>query len=171
MRTASNKIRKFIQSFETCALVAYCKKPDRPTIGWGATYYENGQPVRMGDRITQKRADELFNYHIKKFENGVNSLLRTPVNQNQFDALVSFAYNLGLDIDSDTIAEGLGDSTLLKYVNANPANPAIKNEFLKWVSRGTIFEKGLTRRRRAESEIYFLNVYTDNNGNIITDEI
>lgn len=167
MYKASNKIREFIKSFESCSLKAYQKKGDKCTIGYGATFYENGMPVKMNDVITPKRANELFDWHIRKFENDVNSLIKQPLSQNQFDALLSFAYNVGSDIDADTIAEGLGDSTLLKYVNINPADPKIRAEFLKWISRGTIFEKGLKRRRTKEANIYFDNIYVGNDEKII----
>lgn len=146
---------KLLHEFESCRLKAYKCPAGIWTIGWGNTFYENGKPVKEGDVITQERADALFLVILSRFEKDVLSLLKTKVNENQFSALVSFAYNVGSDIDADTIAEGLGDSTLLKLVNANPNNPAIRNEFLKWVSRGTPFEKGLRRRREAESKLYF----------------
>lgn len=144
-----------IKKHESCKLKAYQKQGDRPTIGWGNTFYENGSPVKLGDVITQDRADKLFLIKLAEFERDVNSLLKTTVNQNQFDALVSFAYNVGSDIDADTKAEGLGDSTLLKLVNQNPNNPKIRDEFMKWISKGTIFEKGLTRRRKEEADLFF----------------
>jgi lysozyme len=64
-----------------------------------------------------------------------------------FDALVSFSYNLGLG--------NLDKSTLLKKVNANPSDATIRLEFMKWVNKGSSFEKGLTRRRKAEADLYF----------------
>jgi lysozyme len=145
----------FIKRYEKCSLKAYQHKGDRPTIGWGNTFYEDGSPVKLGDAITQNRADLLFLNIIRNFEQEVDSLVTSEVNQNQFDALCSFAYNVGTDIDADTIAEGLGDSTLLKYVNANPNDKRIAGEFGKWISKGTQFEKGLTARRKDEAVIYF----------------
>jgi len=144
-----------IKKHESCRLKAYQKTGDRPTIGWGNTFYENGSAVKLGDVITQDRADKLFMITLAGFERDVNSLLKTTVKQNQFDALVSFAYNVGSDIDADTKAEGLGDSTLLKKVNANPDDPTIRDEFMKWISRGTIFERGLRKRRKDEADMYF----------------
>lgn len=145
----------FIKSFEQCKLAAYKIANDPWTIGWGNTFYENGKPVKQFDLISQERADQLFLNVLASFEMGVNQLVTATISQKQFDALVSFAYNAGLDIDSNTIAEGLGDSTLLKKVNANPNDPTIHYEFMKWVNKGTIFETGLTRRRRGESEMYY----------------
>jgi lysozyme len=151
----SQKGIDFIKGFETCKLKAYKIGNDAVTIGWGNTFYENGQPIQLGQTITQERANQLFLNILASFEKGVSQLVTSNINQNQFDSLVSFAYNVGLDIDSDTIAEGLGDSTLLKKVNSNPNDPTIRNEFMKWVNKGTIFEQGLTRRRKGEADIYF----------------
>jgi lysozyme len=69
------------------------------------------------------------------------------ITQNQFNALVSFAYNLG--------AQSLKGSTLLKKVNANPNDPTIAVEFLKWVNAGGRKVAGLVRRREAEANLYF----------------
>lgn len=144
-----------IKQHEGCRLKAYKKGTDKVTIGYGNTYYEDCSPVQLGDAINQDRADKLFFIILAQFEKDVNSLLKKPVTQNQFDALISFAFNVGSDIDADTKAEGLGDSTLLKLVNANPSNPAIRTEFMKWISKGTIFEKGLKVRRASEADQYF----------------
>lgn len=157
-----------LHKFEQCRLKAYKEKGDRWTIGWGNTFYENGKPVKEGDVITQERADELFRVTLSRFAEDVENLVRTKLTDNQFGALVSFAYNVGSDIDADTIPEGLGDSTLLKLVNAKPSDPKIyafsldvdgiaktgSCAFLNWVSKGTHFEKGLRRRRQAEAELY-----------------
>lgn len=151
----SEKGIKLIQSFESCKLTAYKDVKGIPTIGWGNTYYENGKPVKMGEKITQERANSLFKVILERFEKDVTSLVKSSINQNQFDALVSFAYNVGSDIDSDSIAEGLGDSTLLKKVNTNPNDPNIRTEMLKWINKGSSFEKGLRRRREAEANLYF----------------
>lgn len=125
------------------------------TIAWGNTFYEDGSKVMEGDEITQVRGDSLFNVILVQFEKDVISLLKARLNENQFSALVSFAYNVGSDIDADIIPEGLGDSTLLKKVNANPSDPTIRSEFLKWnKSKGKILN-GLTRRRKAEADLYF----------------
>lgn len=158
-----------IKSFETCKLKAYKEKGDRWTIGWGNTFYEDGSPVKEGDVITQDRADLLFMRILNKFIKEVDSLITNPnVNNFMFSALVSFAYNVGSDIDADTKPEGLGDSHLLKLVNLNPFDQHIFKyalgqdhiaatascEFLGWVSKGTQFETGLRRRRQAEADLY-----------------
>ena len=153
--------KQLIKKFEKCILKAYKHKGDRWTIGWGNTFYEDGTPVKEGDVITKERADRLFNNVLSMFENDVNFLLSsTVVKQWQFDSLVSFAYNVGSDIDQDLKPEGLGDSTLLKLVKKNPNNPMIRNEFMKWTSPGSAFENGLRIRRKEEADLYFNLTYT-----------
>jgi lysozyme len=138
---------KLIQTFESCRLQAYQDSKAIWTIGWGNTQYENGIRVKKGDVLTQQRADELFATILLSFEYGVTKRVGASVTQNMFDALVSFSYNLGLG--------NLDKSTLLKKVNANPLDATIRTEFMKWVNKGSSFEKGLTRRRKAEADLYF----------------
>jgi lysozyme len=118
------------------------------TIGYGATYYENGKKVTMQDNvITEERAVELLKHLLVSYEKAVDSFCRDDINQNQFDALVSFAYNLG--------AGSLKSSTLLKKVNTNPVDPTIKDEFMKWVNAGGKKLPGLVKRRADEATLYF----------------
>jgi len=135
--------------FETCKLRAYpdpgSKNGEPWTIGWGHT----GPEVKPGLEWTQQQADSVFVDDLRRFERDVLSLVKVPLTQGQFDALVSFAYNVGSDIDADTIPEGLGDSTLLRKLNAGDyAGAAI--EFLKWNKNDGKPMRGLTRRRHAE---------------------
>lgn len=148
MNTIGKEGIALIKAFEGCKLTAYKDAIGIPTIGWGNTQYENGVKVKIGDKITQERADELFLLIVSKFIQGVNQRVQ-PVNQNQFDALVSFAYNVGLG--------NLEKSTLLKKVNKNPNDPTISTEFLKWNKAGGKVLLGLTRRRKAEAALYFKN--------------
>src|SRR5690606_23508894 len=107
-----------------------------------------GSRVTMKDKaISQARADSLFRATMATYEQGVDAHTRDDINQNQFDALVSFAYNLGVN--------ALKGSTLLKKVNANPSDPAIRAEFMKWVYAAGVKLKGLERRRKAEADLYF----------------
>lgn len=146
---------KIIKEFEGYKSVAYKCPAGVWTIGYGSTYYENGKPIKPGDTVTLDQAEKLLMHTISDFERGVRSLVKSKLNDNQFAALVSFAFNVGLDIDADFIAEGLGDSTLLKKVNANPSDPNIRTEFMKWVNAGGKKLPGLVRRRRAEADLYF----------------
>ncbi|RAY96058.1 lysozyme [Enterobacter cloacae] len=142
-----------IHYFESCKLRAY---PDpgssdgNPwTIGWGHT----GPEVTPGLVWTQEQADIIFLNDLKKFEEGVRSLVTVPLTQGQFDALVSFSYNVGLDIDSDNVAQGLGDSTLLRKINLLDYEGA-SMEFHKWNKSNGKIMLGLTRRRVAEEALF-----------------
>lgn len=117
------------------------------TIGIGSTYYEDGSLIKKGDVITEDRARKLFANILPRYEADVNRLVRVPLSQNQFDALVSFAYNCG--------ASNLSKSTLLRKININPNDPTIRDEFPKWNKSGGVVLKGLTRRRIAEANLYF----------------
>lgn len=149
MKTGA-KGQALIKSFEDCRLRAY---PDPKTggapwtIGWGHT----GPEVKPGLVWTQAQADAAFLSDLAAFERDVTSLVKVPLTQNQFDALVSFAYNVGSDIDADDIAEGLGDSTLLRKLNAGDYAGAA-DEFLKW--RKPINLPGILRRRKAERVLF-----------------
>jgi lysozyme len=133
--------------FEGCKLEAYQCSAKVWTIGWGNTFYENGTPVRQGDKITQDRANSLFVFVANKFADEIKKLIKTNLSENQFSALVCFAYNVGTG--------NLAKSTLLKKVNVNPNDPSISNEFLRWNKAGGKELLGLTRRRTAESKLYF----------------
>lgn len=136
-----------IKSFEGCKLDAYKCSANKTTIGYGNTYYEDGSLVQMGDRITQERAESLFELIADSFASKVKPLITSNVNSNQFDSLVSFAYNCGIG--------NLKSSTLLRKVNANPNDPSIRAEFEKWNKASGKVLAGLTRRRKAEADLYF----------------
>ncbi|MFZ3404615.1 lysozyme [Aeromonas salmonicida] len=139
--------------FETCKLKAYpdpgSKNGEPWTIGWGHT----GPEVKPGLVWTQAQADAAFIEDLRRFERDVLSLVKVPLTQGQFDALVSFAYNVGSDIDADTLAEGLGDSTLLRKLNAGDHEGAAL-EFRKWNKNDGKVMRGLSRRRAAEECLF-----------------
>lgn len=136
-----------IKAFEGCKLDAYKCSANKETIGYGNTFYEDGTPVKMGDKITKERAESLFELIADSFASKVKPLVTANVNSNQFDALISFAYNCGI--------ANLKSSTLLRKVNANPNDPTIRAEFEKWNKAGGKVLAGLTRRRKAEADLYF----------------
>lgn len=136
-----------IKSFEGCKLTAYKCSANKETIGYGNTFYEDGSPVKIGDTITQERAESLFVMISDSFAAKVKPLITSAVTENQFGALVSFAYNCGI--------ANLKSSTLLRKVNANPNDPTIRNEFAKWNKAGGKVLAGLIRRRKAEADLYF----------------
>ncbi len=122
------------------------------TIGYGMTTLY-GRAVRKGDVMTQAEADRLFLATVAYFQREVLQLVKVPLNANQLSALVSFAYNVGLDIDADTIPEGLGDSTLLKKLNRRDYKGAAA-EFEQWVWASGKKLEGLKRRRKAERVLF-----------------
>lgn len=142
----SEKGVKFIGNEEGCVLHPYLDSVKKPTIGYGSTYWEDGTPVKMSDRpITMERAAKLFRTTLKRYEGQVNKSITRPVNQNQFDALVSLCYNIGTN--------GFSGATVVKKVNANPADPAIKTWIEAWRNAGG--KPILLGRRQREVKLYF----------------
>jgi lysozyme len=144
----SQKGLELIKSFEGLSLVPYVCAGGINTIGYGNTYYTNGKRVLLSDqKITIQEAEDLIKHSLSTYEKAVDSFCRDDISQGNFDALVSFAYNLGTG--------ALQKSTLIKKVNANPKDVTIADEFLKWnKANGTVL-KGLTKRRQAEANLYF----------------
>ena len=136
-----------IKSFEGCKLKAYQCSAMKWTIGYGNTFFEDGTPVDAGNAISQEKAEQLFELISNDFSAKVVKLVPSHITPNQFGALVSFAYNCGI--------ANLQKSTLLKKVIANHNDQSIKAEFLKWNKAGGKVLAGLTRRREAESNLYF----------------
>lgn len=150
--TPSTRIALFIMDFEKLRLVGYLPTPDDvPTIGYGST----GKGIHVGDVWTPAQAQARFMTDLNGFASGVTRLLEgAPTTQGQFDALVSLAYNIGLDEDEDTKVEGLGDSTLLRKHKAGDYAGAAA-EFPKWNKQKGKVLNGLTRRRKAERELFY----------------
>lgn len=143
----SDKGISLIKRFEGVRLKAYKDVAGVPTIGYGHT-----SGVKMGDTISQERADELLKQDLKSRESTVASYVDVrTLTQNQFDALVSFVYNLG--------SGNFKSSTLLKKVRANPDDKTIRGEFMKFNKAriGGVLKAvdGLTNRRKAEADFYF----------------
>lgn len=145
---ASQKGLELIKRFEGLKLKPYNCPASIATIGYGNTYYPDGTKVKLTDpAITKEKAEELLKFLLVSYEKGVDSFCRDDINQNQFDALTSFAYNVGVG--------NLQKSTLIKKVNKNPNDPTIRAEFMKWNKGGGKVLLGLTRRRQAEADLYF----------------
>jgi lysozyme len=135
-----------IKASEGLRLSAYLDDAGVPTIGYGSTKYENGQPVQMGDTITHARAEELLRFHIKhRIELPLLPLLKVPVDANQYDSLVSLIYNIGIG--------AFTTSTLLRKLNAGDIIGAA-DEFVKWRNAGGKANRGLLRRRAREMEAF-----------------
>jgi lysozyme len=148
MRVSQDGI-DLIKSFEGCKLEAYKCPAGVWTIGYGST----GAHVKEGMSITLADAERMLVNDLDRFERDVTWLAKVPLKQCQFDALVSFAYNVGSDIDSDAIAEGLGDSTLMRKLNSGDVSGSAE-EFKKWNKAGGKVLSGLTRRREAERLLF-----------------
>lgn len=136
-----------IREAEGLRLEAYQCPAGIPTIGYGSTRYPDGKPVKMEDYITRTEAEDLLMTTVQSFERGVLRLVKRELNENQFSALVSFAFNLGLG--------ALERSTLLRKINENRWDPSIRNEFHRWVYAGDKVLPGLVTRREAETDLYF----------------
>jgi lysozyme len=146
--TTSAPMRQLIESFEGCRLEPYQDSVGVWTIGFGHT----GDDCYAGcDPISQQQADQLLAADLKRFEDAVNGMVADATTQQQFDAMVSFSYNLG---------EGaLRGSTLLRKHNAADY-PGAAAEFGKWDHAGGQQLAGLTRRRAAESAVYSTGTYS-----------
>ncbi len=140
MKTSYKGIN-LIKRFEGLRLEAYRCPAGVWTIGYGHT-----KGVKEGDIITEEQAEHFLKKDLEPVEKVVNRECM-GINQNQFDALVSFVFNVG--------ETAFCRSTLLKCVKANPANLNIKGEFARWNKAGGMILAGLLRRRRAETELYF----------------
>lgn len=147
----SDECLKLIQNYEGLKLEAYQDSVKVWTIGIGTTIYPNGAKVKKGDKITKLQAWDFLWYDLATFMKGVDTYTTDAITQGQYDALVSFSYNLGLN--------SLKTSTLLKKVNNNPQDPTIQDEFLKWKFAGGEALAGLLKRRKSEAYLYFNEVY------------
>jgi lysozyme len=139
---------KLLMGFEGLSLKPYLCSAGVATIAYGSTFYPSGKKVTMQDApINLATANWMLKETSDKFAVDVNKLIKANLNQNQFNAIVSLAYNIGL--------AGLAKSSLLKKVNANPSDPTIRNSFLIWNKGGGKVLDGLVKRRTKEANLYF----------------
>ena len=134
-----------ICDFEGKRLVAYDDGVGIWTIGFGTTIYPNGIRVKKGDTCTEAQAKAYMQNDLKKFEHAVNDAVNIPLNQNQFDALVSLTYNIG--------AAAFSKSTLVKKLNAGDIRGAA-DQFDVWVNAGGKRMQGLVNRRSKEKLLF-----------------
>ena len=134
-----------ICNFEGLELKAYDDGVGVWTIGFGTTKYPNGIRVKKGDTCTLDQAKAYMQNDLKSFEQTVNNTVKVPLNQNQFDALVSLAYNIG--------STAFKNSTLVKRLNEGNYKAAA-NQFNVWVNAGGKRMQGLVNRRAAESTLF-----------------
>ena len=135
--------KALIKKYEGCRLDAYLCPSKIPTIGYGNTTYEDGSKVKIGDKITLKRSEELLDNLLPRYEKLVSKNIKVDLNQNQFDALVSYVWNTG------------GSSTLYKLINNKASLNDIKTWWLnKYITGGGKVLKGLVLRRKEEFDLY-----------------
>lgn len=145
----SSKGVALIKEFESFKATPYLCPASVPTIGWGTTRYPNGQAVKLVDpKITEAVGDIYLHHDIAIFEKVVNKTLTVPIQQSQFDACVSLCYNIG--------QENFTSSTLVKMLNVGSAPSLVAPQFLRWNKAKGKSLAGLTRRRKAEMNL-FLN--------------
>ncbi|HHB7182141.1 TPA: lysozyme [Klebsiella pneumoniae] len=145
MMQTSDKGIALIKKFEGCKLTAYQDSVGVFTIGYGWTQPVDGKPIRAGMTIKQETAERLLKTGLVSYESDVSRLVKVGLTQGQFDALVSFTYNLG--------ARSLSTSTLLRKLNSGDYAGAA-DEFLRWNKAGGKVLNGLTRRREAERALF-----------------
>lgn len=144
-----DNLKPLIEEFEGIKLKAYRCPSGVPTIGIGSTRYDDGTKVKLGDEISVDYAEVLYKREVDRVREEIDLLVVPNLTRNQTDALVSFVYNVGIT--------AFKNSTLLEKINKNPNSKSIKREFMEWTYSNGKKLKGLTRRRKAEVELYFSN--------------
>jgi lysozyme len=155
MMQLSNHGQAVIKNFEGLRLNAYRDSAGVWTIGYGSTRYHDGKSVKPGDKlIDETQADALFSNTLSQYTSAVNSLVKVPLTQSQFDTLVSFTYNEGTG--------ALKESTLLYKLNKKDYQGAA-DQFLVWDkitdphTREKVTLNTLVKRRQEERELFLSN--------------
>lgn len=142
----SDNCLNIVKQFEGFRSKPYKCPAGIPTIGYGSTYYLNGEKVTMRDSaISEDFATELLEKLLNGFSINVDNLIKVSLNQNQFDALVSFTYNIGV--------KAFFNSTLLNKLNSADFDGA-SLEFSRWNKANGKILTGLTKRREAEQKLF-----------------
>ena len=137
----------FIKQFEGFRAKPYLCSAKVPTIGYGSTRYVDGTPVSLRDpAITEAVASALFKDTLVIYEKAVTKAVKVPLEQYEFDALVSLCYNIGVG--------NLASSTLVRLLNEDEARIEVAGQFLRWNRANSVVIPGLTRRREAEREMF-----------------
>lgn len=161
MRKINQAGLDLIKNFEKLCLAPYICPAGKPTIGYGSTYYEDGSPVSISDpRITESRAESLLIMHLETSVASIEKHVKVPLTDNQFAALCSFIYNIGI--------ASFTKSTLLKKLNTKDYVGAA-GEFERWnKAKGQILS-GLTRRRQAEKALFLQSPTPQKTSNMLND--
>lgn len=134
-----------IKEFEGFRSEAYLCPSNIATIGYGSTFYPDGRKVKLGDRITREEGEKLLMTTVQTFADAVNKTVKVSITSNQFSALVSLCFNIGVG--------AFQKSTLVKVLNQGNYGEAA-NQFLRWNRGGGQILAGLTRRRTRERELF-----------------
>jgi lysozyme len=137
---------KLLVEFEGLKLDAYQCTAGVWTIGIGSTKYDNGNPVKKGDKITQEEAYKLFLDTSDTYAACIKRYVIRPLKQNEFDALFCLCYNIGCG--------AFAKSSLVKFINGGQTIEKIRIGFLMWIKAGGVVSKGLMRRRLREFNLY-----------------
>ena len=143
-KTGANGLA-LLKHFEGCKLEAYHDSRGIVTIGYGHTGFLNGEPLKIGDTITQQQAEDLLKSDLFVREKGINQLIEVIIDQDKFDAVIDFVYNEGIN--------AFRGSNLLNLINKG-LFPQASQEFQKWVRAGDQILPGLVKRRAAESILF-----------------
>ncbi|MBL1208830.1 glycoside hydrolase family protein [Geminocystis sp. GBBB08] len=135
-----------IKEFESFRSNAYLCPANVWTIGYGSTFYNDGKKVVKGNKITEKEADKLLRITVESFADQVAKLIKVPVTSNQFSALVSLTYNIGIG--------AFARSTLLSMLNNRKSKEDVAIQFLRWNKANGKILTGLTRRREKEMQLF-----------------
>ena len=142
---------QFTAAFEGCRLTAYVDIAGVVTIGYGTIVYPDGTPVKLGDTLSQSEANSCLLYQMNLKAKQITPMVIPKLNQNQQNALIDFAYNVGTG--------AFQGSTLRRLINANPADPNITSSFEVWdkahVNGQLIPVEGLLERRQKEAQLFF----------------
>lgn len=142
---ASPELVEFVKGWESCELDAYLDGGGVATIGYGHTI-----GVRMGNTITQEQADKWLIEELIEYGEGLKVFMTREPLQQQFDALLSLSFNAGV--------RAVGRAGIMKLFNTGD-DEACADRFLEWNKDGGRVVNGLTKRRRAEREIYLFSDY------------
>lgn len=146
---------KLLMEWEGFEKEVYLDAAGLPTIGVGHLLTQderssgkiliNGEPIRYNDGLTERQVEDLLSQDLKRFEDGVNDACTVDLNQNQFDALVSFSFNVGVN--------AFKNSTLLKLLNQGKYDQ-VPDQLRRWVYSGGRKIRGLINRREKEIELW-----------------
>lgn len=148
-KTFSKKGVELLKEFEDFRAAMYYDSAGLPTIGYGTLIDTPEEQIWMTEEITKEKAEELLLKDVSWAERDVNRFVKTELNQNQFDALVIFMYNIG--------STQFRESSLLGFVNKDANHAMITYEWKKWIFSGGHKVDGLRNRRAKELALYFSN--------------